>query len=261
MTISSLNPLRAAALFGTVATGLLLCVSNAWGAEETRELDAFTGVTFTLPYEVEFVAADEPYITLIGDQDVIDEIETRVKGKTLRVSQEKSWMNWTSGEVVITIGYVELDGITMAGSGDGFAEILEAEDFNLRITGSANMDIQTLTADTLKASIAGSGDIQIEEVDADSAEIKIAGSGDIQMAGRVNEQKVSIAGSGDHDASELRSQETTVSIRGSGDIVVWAEARLAASLAGSGDIGYYGNPDISKSIMGSGSLTHLGKNP
>ncbi|MFT7651544.1 MAG: hypothetical protein ACI9ON_000639 [Limisphaerales bacterium] len=233
----------------------------AFAATEKIELDAFTEVTFTLPFEVEFVNADEHYITLEGDADSIEEIRTRVKGDNLKVYKDNSWFDWNNDNIVVTIGYQTLDAITLAGSGDGFAELLEAEEFTLRITGSSNMEIESMKVDELEISIAGSGNVEVHKLDADKVNSKIAGSGDIELAGRVVSQEISISGSGDHDAGELRSQETTASVRGSGDIRVWAEANLAVSIVGSGDLKYYGEPILKERIVGSGSIVHLGSEP
>lgn len=191
----------------------------AFAATETIELDEFTEVTFTLPFEVEFVNADEHYITLEGDADSIEEIRTRVKGDNLKVYKDNAWFDWNNDNIVVTIGYQTLDAMTLAGSGDGFAELLEADEFTLRITGSSNMEIESMKVDEPEISIAGSGNVEVHELDADKVNSKIAGSGDIR---------------------------------------VWAEANLAASIVGSGDLKYYGEPNVKERIFGSGSIVHLG---
>lgn len=237
----------------------LLLSAGALADSETRVVDEFSEIKYMLPFDVEFVIADEHYVKLEGDEDTIEEIQTEVRGDTLRVYKENSWFNWSQGKVVITIGFSELEGITMAGSGDGFVELLEAEELTLKITGSANLEVETLEADEVKLSVAGSGNIEIEEADVDTIDSTIAGSGDITLAGRAITQDVSVNGSGDHQAEDLRTQETSASIRGSGDVTVWAEARLSASVVGSGDVEYYGSPEVKERIVGSGSLTQLDK--
>ena len=233
---------------------------SAFAAEDRRPMKAFTEIGYSLPHEVEFVAGDEHYVLLEGDEDEIDSIITEVKGDRLKVSREDKWFGWSLDDrsVVITIGFVQIDTLNMAGSGDGHAEILDAETLTLRVTGSADLEVDEATADRLDISIAGSGNIQVHALEADRVSSKIAGSGDIQLAGRVVSQEISISGSGDHDSGDLRTQETTASVRGSGDIRVWAEARLSAAVTGSGDIEYYGEPEVSERIVGSGDLVSLG---
>ena len=242
---------------------LALLPGLAVAAEETRELDDFDTVHFVLPYEVEFVQSDEPYLTLEGDEDAIADVKTRMKGGTLKIYKDNgSWFNWGNGEpVVITVGYTELEGINMAGSGDGYAEVLDNAELELKITGSANLEVDEVQADNVQISIAGSGNVQLNEVDVDTLTARIAGSGDIRLEGRAVTQKVSIAGSGDFRAQELRTQETDASIRGSGDIRVWAETQLAIDITGSGDLRYYGTPSVTERIVGSGDIVRMGDAP
>ncbi len=251
------------ALGRMLALALLTIAAPAltWAAEETRELDSFSKIHFTLPFEVEFVQADRHYVTLEGDSDTLDDIETRVKGNTLRIYKDNSWFDWSNASVDVIIGYTELEAINMAGSGDGFAQRIDAAELELKLTGSANLEVDTINADEVVISIAGSGSIELHEVDADSVRSKIAGSGDVEIEGRVNAQEISISGSGDHVARDLRTQETSASIRGSGDVEVWAEARLTASIVGSGDIRYYGNPDVTERRVGSGDVVNVGDEP
>ncbi len=242
---------------------LTLIAGVAYAATDRQDLDDFDRVVFALPYEVDFVVADEPFVTFEGDEDAIQDIIVEQKGDTLKLRREEKWFGWSDskGDVVVTIGYQELEAITMAGSGDGHAELLEGDELKLSITGSANIEVDKVAANEVDISIAGAGNVEIHDLSADSISSKIAGSGDIELSGRVVTQKISIAGSGDHQAGELRTQETTASIRGSGDIAVWAEARLSANVAGSGDIEYYGDPELEERIYGSGDLVRIGSSP
>ena len=228
---------------------------------ETREVDDFTEVNYTLPFSVEFVAGDETYVILEGDEDTIDEIVTEVRGDTLKVYKNDRWFDWSDGKVALTIGYVDVEAITMAGSGDAFAEGMNAEELSIKISGSAGFEIDELMVNDLHIKISGSGNVNLNDLEADSMSTSIAGSGDVEVTGRVVTQSISIAGSGDHNASELRSQEAEVNIKGSGDVEVWALATLDAHVMGSGDIEYYGSPQIKERVMGSGSVEHRGESP
>ena len=244
----------------TAFTAILLA-GSAWADSETRELDNFTKIAYTLPFEVEFVVADEHFVTLEGDDDTISEIITEVRGDTLSVREEDSWFDWSDEDIVLTIGFESLEAISMAGSGDGYAEELESDDFDIKISGSALLEIEKLSCNDLDIAIAGSGDVKLNELDADTLSTSIAGSGNVEASGRVVSQNVSISGSGDHNARELRSQEADVKVRGSGDVEIWAVAALEASVMGSGDIEYYGNPKVDDSILGSGTLKRRGDEP
>lgn len=239
----------------------LLSAPLTWAETETREVDEFDAVNFALPFSVEFVVSDEPFVTLEGDEDTIEEITTKVRGGTLKITKDSDWFDWSDEEVHVTIGYQNLSSITLAGSGDGYAKNMEADKLTLRITGSAGLELDNLTCNDLEISIAGSGNVNINDLEADSISTRIAGSGDVEVTGRVVSQKISIAGSGDLNARELRAQETEVNIKGSGDVEVWTIASLDANVMGSGDIEYYGDPKVRERILGSGNLERRGDRP
>ncbi|NOX51361.1 MAG: DUF2807 domain-containing protein [Gammaproteobacteria bacterium] len=228
---------------------------------EQRQLSEFNSVAYSLPFTVEFLAADEHYVLLTGDKNAIDKIVTKVSANKLKLSNRKSWFNGWNEDVLVTVGYVNLDSISMTGSGDGFAKDLASNELRLRITGSSDLKIEGVNTDILQVTLTGSGDLTLNDVEADSIESRITGSGSVDLSGRVIAQDIAISGSGDHHAPELRSQETTVKIRGSGDAEVWAAARLNISITGSGDIEYYGNPSVTDRITGSGDLVRLGGQP
>lgn len=247
-------------IYKTIATlALLTAIPSTWA--ETRELSDFDAVAYMLPFDVEFVISDEPYVTLEGDQDTIDEVITEVEDGTLRITKNDGWFDWSDEEIYLTIGYQRLTAISMSGSGDGYAKEVEADDLSLRIAGSASLEIDSLICNDLEIKIAGSGNVNLNDLEADAMTTKIAGAGDVEVSGRVVSQSISISGSGDHNARDLRSQEADIKVQGSGDVEVWAVASLNAMVMGSGDIDYYGDPEINERIMGSGSVERRGDEP
>ena len=233
---------------------LTVLSTNLWA--ESRTLETFTAISYPLSYNVEFVAGSEHRIDFEGDQDIIDDIKTTVSDDTLRLSKDNGWFDWSdsSGDVSITITYVNLDAITMSGSGDGFAQSIDADTFDVAVNGSAGFEVEQINCNDLSLRVSGSGYINLYGFSVDSVTAAISGSGEIELAGDTILQTVTVTGSGDYSARELRSQEATVKVTGSGDAQLWVEATIDAKVTGSGDITYYGNPSEKTSVTGSGSI-------
>ena len=258
------KPMRQILLSLTITLATIGLSANAHADTKTIEVDDFTQVSYAVAFDVEFVIADEPFVKFEGDEDIYEDLKVRVHRDTLSIREDEGWFGWGGrdhDDVIVTIGYVELESIKMSGSGDGFAEQIDADQFAIKIAGSSKLEVDHLIANDLTISIAGSGDVALNDIDVDSVSSKIAGSGDVHLGGTTNSQEISIAGSGDHQASELRAKETDASIRGSGDIELWSESQLSVSIMGSGDVEYYGDPELQQSIMGSGSLERVGSAP
>jgi putative autotransporter adhesin-like protein len=242
-----------------VAVLLTALSTDLWA--ESRTLEEFSAISYSLSYDVEFVAGSEHRVDFEGDQDTIDDIKTTVSDGTLRLSKDKSWFEWSAsdGDVSITITYVKLDAITMSGSGDGFAKVIDADTFDVAVNGSAGFEVEQINCNDLSLRVSGSGNIDLYNLSVDSVVATISGSGDIELTGNTVLQSVTITGSGDYSARELRSQEAVVKIAGSGDAQLWAEATIDAKVIGSGDIIYYGNPSEKTSVTGSGSIEQRGR--
>jgi len=210
-------------------------------ATETRTITEFTEIAIEGSGQAIVLFGEEPSIVVEADENLLEYIETEVKGSTLHLRlrhPEKRVSFRTRSPLRYTITTPSISAFSIAGSGGVNCADLETED---------------LTVD-----IAGSGTVVLDDMMCGAIVINIAGSGDVRMSGVAETQSIDIAGSGDVAAGDLRTEKTRIDIAGSGDATVWATERLRVSVAGSGDVRYYGSPSLAKSIDGVGKLRHLG---
>ncbi|QJR15519.1 head GIN domain-containing protein [Usitatibacter palustris] len=243
-SLRSPTALLALALFATSAgawTGRSVEGSGI-SRTETRAVSGFTSVGISVPGDTEVTQGTSETLSITADDNLLAEIETVVENNALKIRfREKNLNVRTRTKMKIVLGVKELQGLSIAGSGDVKAGPLKSESLNV--------------------SISGSGDALFERLEAKSVKVSIAGSGDVTAAGKVDALVISIAGSGDVKAAKLETKTVAASIAGSGDATVWASESLKVRVAGSGDVKYYGNPSIDKSVVGSGRAKHLGAAP
>jgi len=247
--------------FRLAVLGIVNLSLVTWAQAETRTIDHFTSIDYALPFNVELIASNSPFVRLDGDQDTIDEVLSEVDGHTLKLYRERSWFDWSDEEIHLTIGYTDLTSLGLTGSGDVYAEHIDSDQLRISVAGSAAVEIDDLLSHQLEVNIAGSGNVNLNRLQADTVTTHIAGSGDAHLRGNVISQHISIAGSGDYDAGELRAQEVDAKIVGSGDAIIWALTRLSVSVMGSGDVEYYGEPRLNQRIMGSGDVKRISTAP
>jgi hypothetical protein len=210
---------------------------------ETRDVTGFNGVSLSLPAKVTIKQGSKEGVTIEADDNFLPLIETVVERGVLRIRATERNMSFKgrSMKLNITVDAINIDSLSVAGSGDIIADGLKSS--------------------KLKTSIAGSGDIDLKQLSIDELKFSIAGSGDIKLGGNTGEFDGSIAGSGSVKAERLKSKNASIKIAGSGDAIIWATENMKISIAGSGDIRYYGNPKISQSVAGSGSIKRMGDAP
>jgi hypothetical protein len=235
-------------IFVLVAASLILALSvGACGnsgsgtiVSEERFVDDFDRVFVRGEGTVFLAQGDEVSVVVETDDNLISRVYTEVKDGTLE-------LRYASGPLGThlrpTQGYnyhitvVELENITIEGSARVFAAGLVAEQLDLELIGS--------------------GQIEIDDLRVDDVGVLITGSGEIILSGEADTQKVSVTGSGTFDGHNFEGKYIEASSKGSGTVTVWATVELDASIEGNGEILYYGDvvPNMS---VDSGEVRSLG---
>ncbi len=160
---------------------------------ENREVKSFNKIRSSGSADIYITVGEKQSIKVTIDDNIIEYIQTEVKGKTLRVYCEESYRSRKGCRIDITLP--EIKGITLKGSGDIYIDNLEGEFFEYVLKGSGDMYAKG-EIEELELSLYGSGDIDTRELIAQNAEVVIKGSGNIDVyADRIMD--CSIYGSGD----------------------------------------------------------------
>ena len=206
---------------------------------EQRSVGSYDGIGIAGWFDVELVNGSEGALTLRGDDNLLEHLETVVKNGTLYIRPEKGYNlqsgSWNSGGITITVPVKTINEISLSGSGS--------------ITGKTK-----ITSDFFKINVSGSGesalDLAVEEI-----KVTLSGSGDITLKGDAKRLDLQVSGSGDVRAYDLQAQNADAIISGSADIFLTATTSLTVRVTGSGDVHYRGNPTkIDSKTIGSGNV-------
>jgi Putative auto-transporter adhesin, head GIN domain len=217
------------------ANGMSGDVVQPSGSGGTRNFDVagFTDVSLRGADDVVVKSGPAFKVTAEGDSALLDRLEIRKDGDTLRIGRKDGDWKWGGDRGArITVTLPKLLSASVAGSGDMTVERADG-----------NFD----------ASIAGSGNLSIAQFAGGKADLSVAGSGDLRIAaGQASEIDASIAGSGDIDAAGLKAARGDISIAGSGSLRAQVTGEADISIVGSGDVELTGGAKCSVSKMGSG---------
>jgi hypothetical protein len=212
-------------------------------ARKGFDVAAFDSVGLAGSHDVVVTVGGPASVRAEGDPDVIEKLDIRVEGSTLRIGTQKG-MNWGSGfmrnrkPVTVYVTVPSLVAAAVAGSGD--------------------LKVDKVEGDRFKGTVAGSGDLQIAAMRVGEAEFSVAGSGDISASGSAQRLTAKLAGSGDLHLDGLEARDANVSVAGSGDIRARATGTANVSLAGSGDVTMAGGAQCSVKKRGSGEVNCQG---
>jgi hypothetical protein len=206
----------------------------------TRKVDHFRNIHLAGPGQLHITQSDREHLTIEAPDHMLPEIESTVRDGNLYLGYRSpklvSLQNWRE-ELVYRLTLVDIDAITLSGSGRITAPDLDTDEIRLCSTGS--------------------GPISIDELTADSIHSTISGSGRIVVAGDVESQQLLISGAGTYAAEGLISDFVSLKISGAGSATVAVHHDLDVVITGSGKVHYMGHPEVTKQISGSGEITRM----
>lgn len=207
---------------------------------ETREVSDFHAIDLSGYGDLIVTQGDTESLIIEADDNLMEYLESDVVNGTLRLGYEGSFrlsLDPTERiQYILTV--IDLDEVSISGSGTMITEELESEDLILDASGS--------------------GEFRIDDLNANSLSVTFSGSGEAEIAGTVTDQEIRISGSGNYAAEDLASETAEVNVSGSGELILWVTEQLDIQISGSGDVSYYGEPNISQDISGSGDINNLG---
>jgi len=208
----------------------------------TRKVDHFRDIHLSGPGKLHITQSDHESLTIDAPDHMQSAIETNVHDEKLflgyRSQQIVSLQNWRE-QLVYRLTLVDIDTITLSGSGSILAPDLDTDKIQLYSGGSGRILIEELTADFISSTITGAGQIAV--------------------AGDVESQQLLITGAGNYDAEGLISDFVSLKITGSGSASLTVYHDLDVVITGSGKVHYTGHPDVTKQIYGSGKVTRIKK--
>jgi hypothetical protein len=204
---------------------------------EKMVIDDYDEIVLDVPAKVIYqqISQEEPFLQVSVDENIFPSLEIYVKDNRLIITQNNdSSLNPT--QFKIYTNSKNLCKIEVKGSGDIFMEkAVNAQDMEIRISGSGDVKTDSLYCENLK--------------------LKIAGAGDVEIKGAATHATFSISGAGDIKAFDYLVQNLNCNISGAGNVEASVYKSLDVSISGSGNVEYKGNPElVTTTISGSGDI-------
>jgi hypothetical protein len=206
---------------------------------EERDVSGFDSVTLSGYGRVTITQGDEEALTVETDDNLMQYIETQVRGGTLELGfTDDDILLRPSKSIIFRLSVIELTALDSSGAG--------------------SFEIDALDADRLEVDVSGAGDIEIGSLNATDLVVTVNGAGNVKLAGQVGTQRIELNGLGNYDAPDLKSQAASVDINGAGNVTMWVLDTLDVTISAAGNVEYYGSPTVTQDISGVGKVTSQG---
>jgi hypothetical protein len=182
-----------------LAMGLSAAPVVADEVTQTRDVGTFTGILIEGAMSIEVKVGEKQTVTVTVDGDLIDRVETTVKGNILTIDQ--NGRNWRNKNLEVSITVAELNSLTVEGAADATIEGISSDNFIVDIGGAVDL---TLEGECVKSSykINGAGDINAKDFICEEVFIEINGAG---------------------DADVYASEKITATLNGVGNVTVYGD--------------------------------------
>lgn len=230
---------------------------------ETHKLQPFAHLSVQSGVKVVFKTSTEHSLSVEAQEDVFPYVKVEQKNNHLVLGLENKKQKFSfrklfmDAPVTFTLRAPSPESIEISGAGKFTADNLLADAFELRVSGSGNVDIERIQSRSMAhISVSGSGDAQIRRVESKTLDVEVNGSGNIDLGAatathfntrisgsgnvqygfvEVREAQFSIAGSGYIGVGEIETEDFDARISGSGLISAKGVAtRITTKKAGSG---------------------------
>ncbi len=193
-----------------LTVGAALAGNDKEHVSQTVDLRDFERISVSGVYDLTVNVGGDYSVMISGPADEVDRVEVSVSNGVLDLGQKDGKSRWGRKRhgVDAEITIPALNGLKVSGVVDG----------------------------------------TIEDIDAEKFDLSVSGVGDISLSGRCDSLEASVSGVGDLDARDLKCRVVEVRVSGVGSATVFASEEVDASVSGMGDIDVYGDPEqVSKS--------------
>ncbi|MEJ2013652.1 MAG: DUF2807 domain-containing protein [Anaerolineales bacterium] len=215
---------------------------------EKRDVHDFNRVRLRDYGELIVSMGDEESLTIDSEQEILDAIQTIVRGDTLDIFIGASWLDKLNFALSTSFTRIPIK------------YTLVVKDLNaLDILGAARVRIDGIQSERLAIVLGGAGEIIGHDLQTEQLDVDLRGAGKIEFSGSTADQWVTISGAGNYHAPDMATKKTRVEVTGAGKATVAAREELNLAIRGVGSVDYYGPGTVSRSISGLGSINHLGE--
>lgn len=204
--------------------------------EETREAAPFTEIDVSGSFDIHIKPGNYSSVIVVTDENLLEHIETYVKGGTLYVSPKEKLGHYQKLELLLTMN--EFEGASLSGACELQSKgMLKGDDIKLDFSGAVEAHL-AVTCQELKVDMSGASELEVKG-NARDADFEISGAGEIK-------------------AEEFKTENCRVEISGAGEAYVYATESLDVDISGAAEVRYAGNPgEVKQDISGAATVKPL----
>lgn len=188
------------------------------GERVYNDLVEFNFIDSEGAYDIEWTKGPE-CVSVSAPDELLHHLVVKSEGGKLLLTTDGSKIkNWKN--VKVHASSPALCGLNIKGAVDFAANDVTCDgDFDITVSGAADLKIKGLKAGDVKLVVNGAGDMEIDNMDCGTVDVIVNGAGNIELAGNCDSVNAEINGAGEIDIKHLSYKDSSLSRNGIGRIL------------------------------------------
>jgi hypothetical protein len=218
---------------------LLIGTTGFGQTKQTRDVCCFNSVRVSGAFEVFLRMGEKSSVTVVADEDIIDDINTKVDGDVLEVDFDSDWWNWgkksNDAKIYITLSSVE----------------------SLEFSGACEVKGKnSLRGNTIDVECSGASELNLE-FDCDQLNLDLSGASELTLRGKSRKVNLESSGASEINAADLQAKSMNMDVSGASSASVNVSDDLNIEASGASEVRYKGSPNITQEVSGASSISKL----
>ncbi len=201
--------------------------------KQERAIGSFSGIEVGGAFKVFLTQGDKEHLVVEADENLLELIETEVRGNTLKITTSKDIKNSSAMNVYVT--FKDLNSLDVSGA--------------CHLTSENKLKLGDLDLDC-----SGASDIMLK-LSADKVNLDCSGASQMELYGMAESMDLDISGASQLDAADFEVKVCNADVSGASHGKVFVTGELSADVSGAGSLKYKGDAVIrDHEVSGAGSL-------
>lgn len=220
-----------------LAAVLLISSFSHAQTKQEREVSDFNNIEISGAFTVYMRMGDKCGLTIVAnDQDVLNNVESRVSSGKLTIEMDNDWWNWDNNSEKIEL-YITVTNL-----------------HQLELSGACKVTSRnTLRGTTIELDASGASKIDVA-IACNLLEANFSGATNTTLTGQCTKVNIETSGASAIYAADLQTENMNLEISGASKAEVNVTKQLVIEASGASKVRYKGNPSVSQDVSGASSV-------
>lgn len=218
---------------------------------ESRSISAARELEVCCGFEIRVFRGDERRLSVRTDDNLLDDLVTRVEGSRLIVEWRDDWTSYQpKAGVQVDVTLPDLERISASGGSVLEVDELTNDRVRIELSGASELEVDAVNAVDVRVELSGASRVTLRDVSASELHVESSGASTVRAEGVVDFAELSASAMSRFQLFELSARDVEVELSGASTADVNAVDSLRIEASGASVVTYAGDPRLDVQLSG-----------